>query len=211
MRKIDWNFLNCSNMTHFHWIALKTGNEKKWIDEPPLFFVCYRVFKNYCLNCWAEEEKQGHRYLGHNSISCNCAFQCVCIIFFSILFLSYSFCLSSAHFVHKFVQYREKQSAFHLFLLWKPLYRSTVFFSECTNFMRFWFGVSIIFAIDIDSMCMWIFYERKNFKHSDLNLYKFEILCLVFSPFFFPLYSEYDHIYEEPTIDFAYYISIGGT
>lgn len=120
-----------------HWTP---ANEKKWIDEPPLFFACYGLFQNYCLNLFAaEEEKQGHRYLGHDSISCNCSFHCVCNFFQSlslslVISLSLSSSLSLCSFVHNLFVYRDrtKCNPFHLFLraLWMLLYRSTF---SCLN------------------------------------------------------------------------------
>lgn len=43
----------------------ETANEKKWIDELPLFFVCYRDFENYCLNL---KRKRKSKVIGCSAI-----------------------------------------------------------------------------------------------------------------------------------------------
>lgn len=63
-----------------------------------------------------------------------------------------------------------------------------IFFSECSILCEF-DSVRASFSLLVSIQCARNFYG-KNFKHFDLNLYKFEILCLLFFFWlsFFPFY-----------------------
>lgn len=68
--------------------CMKTGNEKKWIDELPLYFVCYRDFPNYCLNL---KRKRKSKVIDCFAVSCAVVasvFLCLSAFFYSFPFHS---------------------------------------------------------------------------------------------------------------------------
>lgn len=109
-------FVNCANTIwhisiEMHW---KTGNEKEWIDEPPLFFACYIEFSKTIVSIKSQRKRKSKvtatsvtfRY--HVIVLFN-AFVCVygCILFSFPLSLSQSLpTLIPQHFCSQIVRYR---------------------------------------------------------------------------------------------------------
>lgn len=201
------NCVLCTNLTHSHSNAWKWQWKElnRWTT---IIFCSIKLLSKL----QAEEEKQGHRYLGRilsrvlyflvfTIFHFVCTF--ICFIFVLVPFLSLSLAIW-----FPFVRYIQhinamtKGNPFTLFCFVWPIASDIISFA-CAIFMGIWFGVSIIFAIDIISIAAHLYGNK--FKHS-IQI----CINLRFSMYSFHMNAMFkcETISEEPTIQCTIHLAL---